>query len=176
MGLAGSLLALVDWLETGAGCKSAVLSPSQPTQSPSLMETPWFVVRDRINRKLSAHRESAGSNSLCAAPPQRLAGKTVQAGVCRRAEQLYQQFDHSIIWRRSGERCGRNCCGRRIPESPVTSRTNPRRADWFRPRRSRSRSHVARQPIRLDLNDTPNGQTPPRPEPSYGSAYAAAGL
>jgi hypothetical protein len=38
--LAGSLLALVDWLETGAECKSAVLSSSKPTRSPSLMETP----------------------------------------------------------------------------------------------------------------------------------------
>ena len=36
MELAGSLLALVDWLETGAECKSAVLSSSKPTRSPSL--------------------------------------------------------------------------------------------------------------------------------------------
>ena len=36
MELAGSLLALFDALETATGCDSAVLSPFEPTRSPSL--------------------------------------------------------------------------------------------------------------------------------------------
>jgi hypothetical protein len=36
--LAGSLVAVADWLETGAGCKSAVLSSFKPTRSPSPIE------------------------------------------------------------------------------------------------------------------------------------------
>jgi hypothetical protein len=51
--LAGSLLALVDWLETGAGCKSAVLSSSKPTRPPPLIEWPCWA-------GLSATRELTG--------------------------------------------------------------------------------------------------------------------